>query len=101
METIKAGHMEASQQHSHVTHTLEPYLRQRGREMSDHLKKKGSSRFICVLCVCVCVDLRSVLLLSVMSRSVTLCPGLEEERGGLSLSSVVSSENAQKTTTLK
>ena len=53
---------------------------------------------ICV-CVCVCVDLRSVLLLSVKSRSGRLCPGLEEERGGLSLSSVVSSEKRTKETT--
>lgn len=60
METIKAGHMEASQQHSHVTHTLEPYLRLREseRQMSDHLKKEGTFvvplGLVCV-CACMCV----------------------------------------------
>lgn len=45
---------------------------------------------------CMCADLRSVLLLSVKSRSVRLSPCLEEERGGLSPSSAVSSEKAQR-----
>lgn len=61
--------------------------------MNDNSEERGSLRFICVLYVCV--DLRSVLLLSVKSRSVRLSPCLEDERGGLSPSSAVSSENAQ------
>lgn len=61
-------------------------------------------RMCFVRTVCTRADLRSVFLLSAESRSLRLSPGLEEERGGLSLSSEVSSENAhthtQTTTSL-
>ena len=92
------------------THVRTLSQAERESEMGDNLEEEGKLTvhmwFFFLVCVrtvrvrvCVCVDLRSVLRLSVKSRSERLCPGLEEERGGLSPSSVVSSEKRTKETT--
>ena len=92
------------------THVRTLSQAERESEMGDNLEEEGKLTvhmwFFFLVCVRtvrvrvrVCVDLRSVLRLSVKSRSERLCPGLEEERGGLSPSSVVSSEKRTKETT--